>query len=169
MKPERAVNEVAVRQGGVVTRAQARHLGMTDRQITARVVSGHWERLAEGVFRLFPFGDALDAALGAAAVLPSAVLSHHTAAGIHGLRFVPREPPSVTVHSQTTHDFPGVAVSRCFDLDESHTEPFRWTRVTTVERTLMDLAPKLSDRWFVAVADDAIAAGAASMQVLDAR
>lgn len=167
MNAELAVIAAATERGGIVTRDLARRLGMTDRQVTYRISERIWEPVVAGAFRLVPASSPLDEALGAAAVLPNAVLSHFTAAYIHGLRFVPTDRPSVTVHAQTTHSFPGVGVTRCFDLATDHIQPFRWTSVTTPERTVMDLAARrLSDRQFDAMADDAIASGKASIGTL---
>ena len=74
-------------QAGVITRAQALGAGMSRHALQAKVDSGRWRRLHHGVDAAFS-GRPDRAAMLWAAVLgagPRAVLSHETAAELHGL------------------------------------------------------------------------------------
>ena len=70
-----------------LTRAQAHQAGLTDKAIRARLRTGRWQRLHTGVYAAFSGVPPRDAWLWAAVLRagPSAVLSHQTAAELHGL------------------------------------------------------------------------------------
>lgn len=74
-------------QAGVITRAQALAAGLSRHALSARLDSGRWQRLHSGVYAAFsgkPDREVRQWAtvLGAG---PRAVLSHQSAAGLHGL------------------------------------------------------------------------------------
>jgi hypothetical protein len=87
------------------------------------------------------------------------VVSHESAAEIHGLSYVQRGLATVTVHSQTTHEFPGVIVHRSHDIAVDQVASIDGLRVTKVSRTIVDLAAAVSRRNLAAILDDAVAAG----------
>jgi hypothetical protein len=89
-------------------------------------------------------------------VLERAVISHESAAEIHGFTRIPIGLAVVSVHSRTTHDFPGVRAVRCHDLDESHITSVGALPVTTVERTVVDLAAGRSPGHIGAIVDDLV-------------
>ena len=144
MHPEATVNRVASRQGGVITRQQLFALGVSEAQIERRVSSGLWVRYARGAYAVFDQRDKMDRLRAATAVLPAAVVSHFSAASIHEMSRVPQGPPSVLVHTSTTHVFPGVSVVRCHDLAPHHTQIVDDMRTTTAARTIVDLAGRLT-------------------------
>ena len=158
MNPEARAYHTATRQGGVLTRQQLLTIGLTDRLIEHRISSGQWDRLTRGTYLLLPLMDRLDRVRAAAAVLPDGVVSHFSAAEIHGIERLPPSPPTLLVHTQTTHVFPGVNVIRCHDLDESHVETISGLRVTTVARTVVDLASQLTEGQLGVCVDGALAA-----------
>jgi hypothetical protein len=84
-------------QRGVVDRSQAKQVGFSDQQIRYRLRSGRWQHVHEGVYATFtgplPREARLWAALRRAG--EAAMLSHETAAEVHGL--VDR-PVSQTIH-----------------------------------------------------------------------
>lgn len=116
-------------------------------------------RVANGGYRLIEMPGRLNLLRSAATVLPGATVSHYSAAECHGIWGVPREPISVTVPSKTTHTFPGVRVFRSNDLEDTHLVVIRGLRVTTLERTIIDLAAAISERRLEFVIDDLLAAG----------
>jgi len=87
--------------------------------------------------------DAHDLIRAAVSVLPDSVVSHEAAAEIHRIRRVRTGVPAVSVHSRTTHAFPGVTVHRNHDLAASHIELHGDLPVTTLSRTVIDLASVL--------------------------
>ena len=140
MSRERASRELAARQGGILRRDQALELGFSRRSIEQKLKSGDWTRVRRGVYRLFVAPDPRSVLAAAVAALPGAVVSHESAALLHDFPYVPHGPPTVTVHSATTHVFPGVVVRRTRDLARHHVERRDGLPVTTVPRTVVDLA-----------------------------
>ena len=80
------VPRVAARQGGVFTAAQARAEGWSARQVRRRIVAGRWVQVA-GRGLAVPAQGWTAFQLGVAASLtwPGCVVSHRTAAVLHGL------------------------------------------------------------------------------------
>jgi hypothetical protein len=84
-------------QCGITDRSQARQAGFSKRQIWHRLQSGRWQRVHEGVYATFTGKLPRDARLWAALrrAGEGAILSHETAAEVHGL--IDR-PASHTIH-----------------------------------------------------------------------
>ena len=157
MNPDRRVNEVAARQGGAVRPGQARASGLTKGQIDRRVRDGRWQSLGRFGYQVVPMPGAMSRVRAAIATLPNAVVSHDSAAELHGLPKLRRGLASVLVHSRTTHDFPGVVVHRCHDLLDGHLEEIDGLPVTSVSRTIVDLSPCLTKKHIAAILDSVVA------------
>lgn len=143
--------------------------GKSRRQIESMVARGTLLRLAQGVYTTAEFADRLRplpegrAALRAAAALATlgngAVMSHETAAQLHGLDLLTEphghvtltRPPSVGSKSGK----PGVHVHTA-GLPASHLGWRFGMPVTTVPRTVVDLARELDFLAGVVVADSAL-------------
>jgi very-short-patch-repair endonuclease len=133
--------ELAGRQHAVVSLAQLRALGLTDAGVRARVRRGQLHRLHAGVYAVGhtivgPKGHWL---AGVLACGDGAVLSHRSAAALHGVRPDSRRITDVTVTRNGGRKRPKIASHRC------RLDPIDVTRqdgipVTTVARTLLDLA-----------------------------
>src|SRR5579862_202621 len=84
---DHALAEIALRQHAVVTLDQLRSLGLSERAVQWRAQRGRLHRVRRGVYALVP-PDLLDGrGRWMAAVLacgPGAVLSHASAAALHG-------------------------------------------------------------------------------------
>ena len=143
MDPDGRALAQASKQGGVITRGQALRCGMTPSSIKHRIRVGRWTVEMRSVYRLMDMTDTSDLVRAAIAVLPDSVVSHQTAAEMHRLHRVRTSVPTVTVHSRTTHSFPGVKVYRNHDLAPLHTEMCGGIPVTTLARTVIDLAAVL--------------------------
>lgn len=149
--------ELAAVQGGVVTRRQLLLLGYTDGRIRRRIQAGRWQPVTRGLYRLFPSHKHIDVLRTALAALPDAIVSHGSAALLHDLYDPGSRQPTVSVHTQTTHVFPGVTIVRCHDLLESHVELKQGLPTTGVARTLMDLSATTPQALLSRLVDDAIA------------
>jgi very-short-patch-repair endonuclease len=158
MHADSNIQHVAVEQGGAITRAQALDAGLTRRQIDLRLRSGRWQHLVAGGYRVFSMDAQIDVVKAAVALLPEAVASHASAAAIHSIGRAPAGQPTVTVHSRTTHQFPGVRVVRCLDLAPSHVTQSPGFPITTPARTIVDLAASLTPGHIGAIVDESIAA-----------
>ncbi|HEX4804968.1 MAG TPA: type IV toxin-antitoxin system AbiEi family antitoxin domain-containing protein [Conexibacter sp.] len=135
------ISELAARQWGVVARAQLLDAGLSTTMVRDRVRSGHLIRLHRGVYavghaRLRREGHWLAAVL---AVGPGAVLSHRDAAGLHDLRPANHALTDVTTTADR-RDAAGLHIHRSRSLDVEDVTTVRGIPVTTVARTLVDLA-----------------------------
>lgn len=74
-------------QSGIADRSQARQAGFSRRAVTHRLQSGEWRRVHRGVYATFTGPVHREARLWAAVrrAGPGAMLSHETAAEVHGL------------------------------------------------------------------------------------
>lgn len=153
------VLELAATQGGYATRSQLAACGLSDSAIDRRVNVGDLKPVTHGVYVVIPSADPVDLVRGATLALPSAVVSHQSAA--HLLRF-PKRPnlqPTVVVPSHTTHQFPGVTVRRCDDLMPSDTVQVDGLAVTNTVRTFFDLGRLLDFKEYDAMGEALVIAG----------
>lgn len=132
---------MAARQHGVITRRQLRECGLSDRTVSAWVAAGRLHRVHRGVYAL---GHAALSREGRwmAAVLaagPGAVLSHRSAAHLYGL--ITRSPSLADVTtSRGGRRTRGIAIHRTRKLEEHEVTRRNGIPVTSVERTVVDLA-----------------------------
>jgi very-short-patch-repair endonuclease len=152
------VKELAVRQAGTVSRHQLLDSGLTATQVRHAQRAGRLHRMHRGVYGLLPPAALPRLARHHAALLacgPHALLSHHTAAQLLGLeRFVDTE-----IHVTSTDDrrHPGLIVHRTRALPRSDRTKVGRLRVTSIPRTVDDLARTLdSDRAFERLVDEAL-------------
>jgi len=140
--PEAAIARLAAGQHGVVARWQLAAIGVTPSMLRARIAKGALIRLHRGVYavghrRLRIEGHWLAAVL---AIGPGAALSHREAAALHGLRpsSRPRIDVSTTRRGRTAPA--GIDLHETRVLSEAETTTVDAIPVTTVARTLVDLA-----------------------------
>jgi Transcriptional regulator, AbiEi antitoxin/Protein of unknown function (DUF559) len=135
------VSELAGRQWGVVARSQLVALGVSRHAADHWLRAGRLHRLHQGVYAL---GHAALRVEGhrLAAVLacgPGAVLSHRTAAAHWGLLRTDQTRIDVTA-PRGRHGAPGIRLHRSRSLDAQDTTQHQGIPITTVSRTLLDLA-----------------------------
>lgn len=131
-------------QSGVVSRQQALDAGFTEKAIHWRLRSGAWQRLHSGVYATFTGRPDRAARLWAAVlhVGPSAVLSHETAAEIHGL--TSKQSARIHVSVPAGHrpsqrgEIRGVVIHRSRGVVAEWQPPWHLPR-TSVEDTVLDL------------------------------
>jgi very-short-patch-repair endonuclease len=137
---DRSLAELARRQHGVVARWQLLERGWTEEEVRWRIHSGRLHRLHAGVYAvghdLIPQRGWWMAAVLASA--PDALLSHHSAAALWGLRGYSGAAAHVTVPRKSTSS---KRIRRHFShlpADERAVE--HGIPVTSVPRTTLDLA-----------------------------
>lgn len=157
----------AVAHGGVVTKEVLDSLGYTTSELDWRVKCLGWMGVGRGAYQVLPPRDHLDAVRAATAVLENAVVSHETAAEVHEFARVSRGLAIVTVHSRTTHRYPGVQVRRAHDIQLDHLVAIRGLRVTGVPRTVVDLAAVLSESTVSRLVDDLVSERRLDLPELD--
>lgn len=135
---------MGTRRHGVVTRAELLAAGVTPKQIRARVGRGTLLREYRGVYRVGHRARSTKATYLAAvlAVGNGAVLCGRAAASLWGL--MKGEPPSPEVIGVTERQIEGLSTRRARRLDPRDTAVVDGIPVTTVARTLVDLAAELS-------------------------
>jgi hypothetical protein len=137
-------NEWFRAQHGLLTRAQALGGGVTRRQIERLVRIGEWIVVARGVYRHAAFPVAFEQKALAAVLASGGVASHGTAGVLHEVHGV--RPGRVEV-CVAAGRWSGTPIARVHQA--RHLGPFDISRVagipvTSVARTLADLAPRLS-------------------------
>lgn len=142
----RRVAEVATAQGGTVSLGQLHEAGVSTRSASHQTSDGRLHRIHRGVYtaghRSISRHTKLRAALLACG--EGAVVSHLTAASFHGLW--DRWPAliDVTVPVEAGRKIDGVRCRRCRYPEPEEVTVLHGVTVTTVARTLVDLAGILS-------------------------
>jgi hypothetical protein len=132
-------------QHGIVDRNQALQVGFTRWQIEHRLASGAWQRVYPGVYATFSGPLTRDARLWAALrrAGPGAMLSHETAAEVHGIIDKPAGGNihvTVPLSRRPAQHRPtrGIVIHRSKQSQQQFLGPFMLPR-TRVEDTVLDL------------------------------
>jgi Transcriptional regulator, AbiEi antitoxin len=154
--------ELAARQHGVFGLSQLRQLGMTDDGVRKRVLRGRLHRLHRGVYALTPQSLVSREGRWMAAVLacgPWAALSHRSAAHLFGLRPTTRAGIDVVVPRAAIRRYDGVDVHRSLTLADEDLTAVETIPVTTLARTILDLAAVVERRAVERVIEEAAVRG----------
>ena len=157
MTPEntqRSIWAVVRRQHGVITRRQLRELGFTDEAIRHRVAKGRLHLLWPHVYAVGR-PEVTDEGRWMAAVLTcgaGAVLSHASAAALWGIRKQARSLIEVSVSSHRDPRRRAIRVHRRVPFPQTTRNgiPF-----TTPAQTIIDIAPRLTERQLERAIDEA--------------
>ena len=132
---------------GIVTRAQLLELGVSDEEILHRAKIGYLIRLHRGVYRVGHSAPSYEAdyfaavkACGAGAVLCCRAAAYH-----QGLLPLTRNPPPPEVMCRTERRVAGVQTRRARSMHPLEIAEHRGIPITTVPRTLVDLAATASE------------------------
>jgi len=142
----------------MVASAQLRALGVSTSAITRAVRRGRPHRVHHGVYSLVAASVRPRLAAEHAALLAcgaTAILSHHTAAALHSVRAAHSAPVHVTVVGTERHH-PGLVVHHVPALDRSERVRVAGLPVTSVARTVIDLAARQSDGFVEQLVDQAL-------------
>src|ERR687895_2050712 len=148
---------LAMRQHGVVAAGQLRHLGLSQNVVGKWARKGRLLRVHRGVYavghgRLTREGRWMAAVL---AYGPTAVLSHRSAAALHGLRPDNRPKSDITLPSPSARPRPGIDVHRSATLLAADVTTVDAIPCTSVARTLLDLAGVVNRRGVERAVDQA--------------
>ncbi|MGH2909684.1 MAG: type IV toxin-antitoxin system AbiEi family antitoxin domain-containing protein [Solirubrobacteraceae bacterium] len=158
--PDHAIAELAARQRTMVKTEQLRALGIRPRTISNALARGRLHRVHRGVHSLVLPRARPPLAAEQAALLacgPDAVLSHRSAAALHGLR-LPDVPPG-TIDVMVTgarRNRRGIVVHRTTVLSPREHHRVQGLPATSVARTLVDLAPLYDARRLAPLVDQAL-------------
>ena len=140
------IRELAERQHGVVARRQLIEMGFGTGLIQDRARSGHLVPLHQGVFalghrRLSLRGEWIAAVLACG---PNAVLSYASAAALWGVR--PSRPPIEVTRVSGNRKPHGIRVHQTRVLPVEDVTTCAGIPVTSLERTVRDMAARLDER-----------------------
>jgi predicted transcriptional regulator of viral defense system len=142
------IARLAERQHGVVSLPQLQFLGLSPRAVRNRVATGRLTRIHRGVYavghgRITLRGHWMAAVL---AYGPTAVLSHRSAAALHGIRRDNRSKIDITLPSPSGKARPGIDAHRSTTLSAADVTKIDAIPCTTLARTLLDLADVVDHR-----------------------
>ena len=153
-----ALLALAATQHGLVTDEQAAELGLSDRALRRRLAAGVWDRPLPGVLRCAGSPRSGRQAAMAAALWagPGTLISHATAGVLWQLDGVATTRVEVTVPEPLHPRHPGVVVHRTAKLLDIDRSPTDGIPVTSVLRTLIDLASTLALEHLELAVEDAM-------------
>lgn len=164
-----AIASLASQQLGLITRAQARSCGLTDRQVDGLAARGEWERVVPGVYRMAGAPPSWESGVLAPCLAhaPGATASLFTATRLHGLARTSPLMPDVCVPFERTSRVSGATShrARLTPLDRTMVGPIP---VTSIERTLVDLAGVVGPVRLRSIVDSAMHTGRITARSVDA-
>ncbi|MFT3712338.1 MAG: DUF559 domain-containing protein [Archangium sp.] len=159
---------LAARQHGVISRAQVlEHL--TDEQLWHRVRTGRWQRVYPKVFRIKGSSETWEQSLRALSLwlVKDFLFSHSCAAALHGFRNF-QDESLVVSRLRHTRCVEGVRLIHSKAFHKKDIASARGFRVTSVPRTLVDLAGELDAHTLRATADEALSRRWMTLDALEA-
>lgn len=150
--------DLAARQHGLVTRAQANGAGVSDGRLARLRRDGVLDSVARGVMRVVGMPATWEQAmcgaiLGAGA---GAVASHRAAARLHELEGFDEASPELTIPHGRHGVTLGARLHHSTDISGARTVRLKGMRATDATRTLVDLGSVVDDETLEIALDDAL-------------
>lgn len=167
----RRLFSLAAEQRGHFTAAQAREIGYSHQAQAHHVRAGNWLRVGRGIFQLADWVPEIhdDLARWVLWAKGRGVVSHETALSVHGIGELESTRVDLTVPRGFTMRDPAVRLHHA-DLPSEDVDQRVGFRVTTPERSLIDVAATLPDEDQMARAiDEAVAQGLVTVRRLRGR
>ncbi len=135
-------------QHGAFSLAQARESGLGERAVRSRIDRGEWIRLHAGVLALAGAPASWSRSIHAACLaVPSGTVSHESAGCVHDVRYLV-DPPIVLTVPHATHRPSSVRIHQSREIGARYVTTLDGLPVTTLARTMFDLAGVLrADRY----------------------
>ncbi|MEQ8842875.1 MAG: type IV toxin-antitoxin system AbiEi family antitoxin domain-containing protein [Acidimicrobiales bacterium] len=140
MFPPESLAQLMRDQHGVVSRSQARRLGLTDRQIDRRISGGEWIATHRGVYRHHIAPAGWHARVLAACLAFDALASHRAAARLHAVDGVTTPIVEVSVGHGRFRDPEGVHLHQSTQMRLAEPTTIDAIPVTGLARTVLDFA-----------------------------
>lgn len=160
---------LASQQHGLITRGQARGLGLTEAAIRYRIRAGRGSRVRTGVFVLRGVPPSWEQT-ALAAVLAGGErswASHGTAATLWGLRGFDEDRLEITVPLERRPRVEGVRVHRSGTIQEVELRTTSGVPVLSPARTIVDLSSRLDVAGLGRLVDEGLRRGVLSLSALD--
>jgi hypothetical protein len=152
---------LAGRQGGAFSFVQALRLGFPRATISRRLSSGAWVRVHPGVYVVggTPPSRLLDLWSAVLAAGDGAVVTHESAALLHGAERLPLRPITLTNPHGAHHHLEGVFVHQIDDLADHHRATWSSLPISTPGRAVVELGATQNADTIGRVADDLVRGG----------
>jgi hypothetical protein len=152
------IADLAAKQLGMFSRAQALALGMSKGSVQSRLRTGQWRRIVEGVYSLRGYPRTWERSLMAAYLSAGedVLVSDRAAARLFGLARFDRSPVELTLRPNSHRKVPSDIALHWRHVDRKdicRRGPFR---TTTPARTLVDLAGAVAPITLEIALDDAL-------------
>jgi very-short-patch-repair endonuclease len=148
--PDRLIAQIAAGQRALITRRQLSGLGVTRGAVEHALSRGRVHRMHRGVYALVPTPALPPLARELAAVLACgdrALLSHHSAAAVWGIRpFLDGDVDVTVVGRDPGSRRAGIRVHRIKSLEPRDARRHQQIPITSPARALLDIAPEVSSR-----------------------
>lgn len=141
---------------GVITRREALALGMPASTLSKWVRLGHLVAVSRGTYVQPGVLESEASLLRAATRALDAVVSHESAARLHGLDVLDGSRVTVSVPVRRSNRFEGVIVHQSTDLSKTDTTRILGLPITTPTRTILDLAAVLPSGLLASCLDHAV-------------
>jgi len=165
-----ALAALAGTQQAILKLEQICELGLGAAAVRQRAAAGRLHRQYRGVYSIVPRNLLTREGRWLAAVFaagPGAVLSHRSAAALHGLRPFSGVTIDVTIPTRTMRKQPGIRIHRSTTLTEKDVTIVDGIPCTTVARTLLDLADVENRRGLERAFDQSEIAGAFDLRAIE--
>ena len=168
--PERKLARIAASQHGVFSREQALEAGYARRTMQRRIATHRWDLILPGVYTVPGAPSSWHRSLMAATLAwgPGSAVSHRAAAALWSLPGFETGIVELVVQRTRRRDIPGV-VHRPRDVLPGDLTRLGAVPVTTVTRTLVDLASVVSGEVLEEALDDALRRGLTTVPRLRSR
>ena len=167
----KALNEAAFRQAGYFTSAQARTAGYSAQSQKYHADRGSWARIERGLYRLseWPSDESDSFTRWYVWSEGKGVISHESAAEVHNIGDLNPRQVHLTLPAPRRTRFTGVTLHNAA-LPPSDITTHGVIRVTTPERTLLDLADSATTQeQFTELVEDSLRASLVNPSSLSAR
>lgn len=166
--PQTRIGDIARRQFGVFTRTQAKACGFSNRMIQYRLESHMWNALHPGVYCVDGTGESWERDQVAAAYWARGPAAGLAAGRLHRLPGCDTTTPEVvTLMKDRAMPHNGVIVHATNRLPPEQVTSVNRIPVTSIERTLLDLCGRLSERDAAIAIDNALSRGLTTVGELD--
>ena len=151
------IRRLAESQNGLITGDQAIKAGLSRSSIRRRIESKEWDHIENDIYLVYGTRSKVVYLRAAVLALP-AVVSHQSAAQLHGLGYKTFTGAVVTVPHRRSNRFVEVVVHQSTDLHRRHVTHIAGLPITNPVRTMFDLASVTEIDELRSIAQKALAA-----------
>lgn len=167
LSPDQACAAIASHQYGLITRAQALAVGVTEDQIRYRIGSGRWLIVHPNVFALAGTTVTWERSQLAACLWSGGITAASAAGRVYELNGCENAGTEILVWKGRPPGRSGITIHHTQRLPDSQITSLHGFPITNVERTLMDIAGSRGRRAAAIALDDALRKEMTEIHLLD--